>query len=233
MSSLRVLQAENRAQPTFQAGRAGKEAGVGMRPVPQACQGRRQSASTPKKPQRAHLEGHNLLPGEHIGAVVAAEVAVRRGVDVAAAAGGRRGKGQDVGACGKTVLSSCHSAVLSLLPSRGVVWRCKHQRSRLVSRASPVAAALQVQGLADHAGAEVKGGLDCSRRRGIQGGGGNQWGHAGGMQAVQPPAEPFNMGLLSPCHAKLGSHAKQQTHAASPCNPPLARMSVSGMVPVP
>ena len=49
----------------------------------------------------------------------------------------------------------------------------------------------------------------------------------------QSAAGPFNMGLLSLWQAKPGSHTMQQTHAGSPCNPPLARMSVSGMVPVP
>lgn len=88
VSRLRVLQQKIQDTAHISERAQGCAGGRLRRPVAPGLPRQATPCCHPQKPWRAHLEGQNLLPGEHIGAVVAAKVAVRRGVDVAAAAGG-------------------------------------------------------------------------------------------------------------------------------------------------
>ena len=151
----------------------------------------------------------------HIRAVVAAKVAVRRGVDVAAA-----GAPGAVGTDGQetardtwqrsTTPNPMHCGMLLI-------------NSSSQPEASPVAAALEVQGLADHAGAEVEGGLDCSQAGAVAG---RQGRRSSAREAVQRTEH-----LRRQCtaggsehhngYATPARHASFATHATTtlPCQP--------------
>lgn len=109
------------------------------------------------------LEGQDLLPRKHLGLVGAAKVAVCRGVDVTARSRARN----SVSDLPPTHIAHSHKRRTPATRQRSLLQQSVTQALLLLS---PVTATLEVQGLANHSGAEVKGGLHLQGRQGGRGG---------------------------------------------------------------